>query len=105
MQRINKENLFFFFLKIRGVSGKGKKKKHLFLLTLNTSFIDLQGKRVLKFLRKDLDLAFKDKKNGFEDSFQVDVTVMPAPNFAGQMQSTYSWARTRDKWQAGACCV
>ena len=85
---------------IRGVLDKGKKRKHLFLLTLNTSFINTAGGRsVLKFTRKDLDLAFKDKKNGFDDAFQVDLTLLPAVDFTGKMQSTETWARMRDTWQ------
>jgi protein-tyrosine phosphatase len=84
---------------IKGVIEKGKKYKAIFLLTFNTSFIELSGKKVMRYMRKDLDLAFKDKKMGWEDDFQVDVTVLPAPSYAGAMQQTATWGRMRDSWQ------
>jgi hypothetical protein len=84
---------------IKGVIEKGKKYKAIFLLTFNTSFIELTGKKVMRYMRKDLDLAFKDKKMGWEDDFQVDVTVLPAPSYSGAMQQTATWGRMRDSWQ------
>lgn len=84
---------------IKGVIEKGKKYKAIFLLTFNTSFIELSGKKVMRYMRKDLDLAFKDKKMGWEDDFQVDVTVLPAPSYTGAMQQTATWGRMRDAWQ------
>jgi hypothetical protein len=86
---------------IKGCVEKGKKYKPIFLCTINTSFVDTSaGKRTLRFMRKDLDLAFKDKKMGWDEEFQLDVTVLPAPNFAGAMQQTTTWGRMRDGWQA-----
>jgi hypothetical protein len=86
---------------IKGCIEKGKKYKPIFLCTINTSFVDTSaGKRTLRFMRKDLDLAFKDKKMGWDEEFQLDVTVLPAPNFAGAMQQTTTWGRMRDGWQA-----